>query len=71
MLVAQKLYSESVSRKDNERLELKDALSSLRKDDIAVVYKIDRIARSLKGLIELLNTKKVNLISLDSGDKVV
>ena len=38
-----------------------------------VVYKIDRIARSLKGLIdivELLNTKKVNFISLDSGDKV-
>ena len=38
-----------------------------------VVYKIDRVARSLKDLIEiieLLNTKKVDLISLDSGDKV-
>ena len=38
-----------------------------------VVYKIDRVVRSLKGLIEiieLLNTKKADLISLDSGDKV-
>ena len=38
-----------------------------------VVYKIDRVARSLKGLIEiieLLNTKKADLISLDSGNKV-
>ena len=37
------------------------------------MYKIDRIARSLKGLIEiieLLNSKSVDLVSLDSGDKV-
>ncbi|MBX9704357.1 MAG: recombinase family protein, partial [Silvanigrellaceae bacterium] len=36
-------------------------------------YKIDRIARSLKGLIEiveLLKDKKVDLVSLDSGDRV-
>jgi len=45
----------------------------LREGDIVVVYKIDRIARSLKGLIEIvesLNEKKVHLISLDSGDRV-
>ena len=49
------------------------ALDSLREGDILIVYKIDRIARSLKGLIdiiELLDSKKVDLISLDSGDKV-
>jgi DNA invertase Pin-like site-specific DNA recombinase len=37
------------------------------------LYKIDRIARSLKGLIEiieLLSNKSVELVSLDSGDKV-
>ena len=48
-------------------------IESLRPDDIVVVYKIDRIARSLKGLIEIvesLNEKKVDLLSLDSGDKV-
>lgn len=68
-----KIFSESVSGKDNTRPELIAMIESLRADDIIVVYKIDRIARSLKGLIEiieLLNSKNVNLISLDSGDKV-
>ena len=68
-----KIYSESVSAKDNNRTELAAMIESLRTDDIVVVYKIDRIARSLKGLIEiieLLNAKSVDLISLDSGDKV-
>jgi DNA invertase Pin-like site-specific DNA recombinase len=69
----QKIYSESISGKDNNRDQLNLMLADLRSGDIVVVYKIDRIARSLKGLIdiiELLNTKSVNLISLDSGDKV-
>ncbi|KAJ6634500.1 Transposon Tn917 resolvase, partial [Pseudolycoriella hygida] len=68
-----KIYSESVSAKDNNRTELIAMIESLRTDDIVVVYKIDRIARSLKGLIEiieLLNIKNVDLISLDSGDRV-
>ena len=61
------------SGKDNNRTELTSMLESLRPDDIVIVYKIDRIARSLKGLIEiieLLSNKKVDLVSLDSGDKV-
>ncbi len=69
----QKIYSESISGKDNNRDQLNLMLADLRSGDIVVVYKIDRITRSLKGLIdiiELLNTKSVNLISLDSGDKV-
>lgn len=68
-----KIFSESISGKDNNRTELNAMISTLRAEDIVVVYKIDRIARSLKGLIEiieLLNNKKVDLISLDSGDKV-
>ena len=67
------IYSEAQSGKNNERTELQKVLNALRKGDVLVVYKIDRVARSLKGLIEiieLLNTKKVDLISLDSGDKV-
>jgi DNA invertase Pin-like site-specific DNA recombinase len=68
-----RIFSESVSGKDNNRTELMAMIESLRADDIIVVYKIDRIARSLKGLIEiieLLNSKNVDLISLDSGDRV-
>lgn len=67
------IYSESLSGKDNHRPQLKAVLERVRAGDIIIVYKIDRIARSLKGLIDIieeLNHKKVNLISLDSGDKV-
>ncbi|WP_425361593.1 recombinase family protein [Candidatus Tisiphia endosymbiont of Ceraclea dissimilis] len=69
----QKIFSESASGKDNNRTELMIMIESLRPSDIVIVYKIDRIARSLKGLIELielLNNKSVELVSLDSGDKV-
>lgn len=48
-------------------------IESLRPNDIVMVYKIDRIARSLRGLIEiieLLNDKNVDLVSLDSWDRV-
>jgi len=67
------IYSESLSGKDNHRPQLKAVLERVREGDIIIVYKIDRIARSLKGLIdivEILDHKKVNLVSLDSGDKV-
>ena len=68
-----KIYNESVSGKDNNRSQLIAMLESLRPGDIVVVYKIDRIARSLNGLIEvieLLNSKHVDMVSLDSGDRV-
>ena len=69
----EKIFSESVSDKDNNRTVLIEMINSLRAKDIVVVYKIDRIARSLKGLIEiveLLSQKTADLVSLDSGDKV-
>ena len=69
----EKIFSESVSGKDNNRTQLIEMIGSLRAKDVVVVYKIDRIARSLKGLIEiveLLKDKKVDLVSLDSGDRV-
>jgi DNA invertase Pin-like site-specific DNA recombinase len=69
----QKIFSELISGKDNQRPQLAEMIETLRSGDAVVVYKIDRIARSLKGLIEiieLLDSKKVDLVSLDSGDKV-
>jgi DNA invertase Pin-like site-specific DNA recombinase len=68
-----KIFNESISGKDNNRKELDLMFESLREHDVVIIYKIDRIARSLKGLIEIieqLNSKKVDLISLDSGDKI-
>lgn len=67
------IYSEALSGKDNHRPQLKTMMERLRAGDTVVVYKIDRIARSLKGLIDIVEAfdhKNVNLVSLDSGDKV-
>jgi len=68
-----KIFRESVSGKDNNRTKLIEMIDSLRAEDVVVVYKIDRIARSLKGLIEiveLFKDKEVDLVSLDLGDRV-
>ncbi|MDG1437295.1 MAG: recombinase family protein [Rickettsiaceae bacterium] len=68
-----KIYSEAISGKNNQRPKLLEMLNDLREGDVVVVYKIDRVARSLKGLIEiteLLHKKEVEFVSLDSGDKV-
>jgi len=68
-----KIFSESISGKDNNRKELILMINELREGDVVLVYKIDRIARSLKGLIEIveiLSGRKVDLVSLDSGDRV-
>ena len=49
----------------SQDLKIQKAFNALRKGDVLVAYKIDRVARSLKGLIEiieLLNTKKVDLV---------
>lgn len=45
-----KIYSEKKSGKDTGRPELKRALEYLRKGDKLVVYKIDRLARSIRDL---------------------
>ena len=62
----EKIYAEKVSGV-GERVELQAALQFLRDGDCLVVYKLDRLGRSLKDLldiIEQLQTKNVNLVSL-------
>jgi len=62
----EKIYEEKVSGV-GERVELQEALQFLRDGDCLVVYKLDRLGRSLKDLldiIEQLQKKKVNLVSL-------
>ncbi len=61
-----KIYEEKVSGV-GERVELQAALQYLRDGDILVVYKLDRLGRSMKDLlaiIEQLQQKNVSLISL-------
>ncbi len=66
----EKIYYEKASGKNIERPQLKKMLESIREKDIVVVYKLDRLARSLKDLIDLVNelaNKKVDFVSISDG----
>ena len=48
----QKVFTEKASGAQRERPRLQEALAYMRKGDTLVVWKLDRMARSLKQLIE-------------------
>jgi DNA invertase Pin-like site-specific DNA recombinase len=52
----EKVFTEKASGAQRERLELKAALNYTRSGDTLVVWKLDRLARSLKQLIETVET---------------
>ncbi|MET3115617.1 DNA invertase Pin-like site-specific DNA recombinase [Pedobacter sp. CG_S7] len=63
----EKIYREKLSGKNKERPELQNLLADLRNGDQVVVWKLDRIGRSIKDLIEIVDTfknKGVDFISL-------
>lgn len=65
-----KIFFEKASGKNVERAELKKLLDALRENDVVVVYKLDRLGRSLKDLIELVNdlgVRNVDFVSLSDG----
>ena len=55
---AEKIYLEKRTGKDRKRSELEKLLEQLRADDIVAVTKYDRLARSLKDLIEIVEQIK-------------
>lgn len=62
----EKVFSEKVSGKDTNRPKLKELLDYVREGDIVVIHDFSRLARSTKDLleiVELLNSKNVNIIS--------
>ena len=62
----EKIYAEKVSGV-GERAELQAALQFLREGDTLVIYKLDRLGRSLKDLldiIEQLQKRNISLVSL-------
>jgi DNA invertase Pin-like site-specific DNA recombinase len=64
----ERVFVETYSGKSKNRPELKRMIDSLRKGDIVVVQRLDRLGRSLKDLIELLDGFKrqgVQFISLN------
>tara|TARA_R110001592_G_C13180977_1_gene750894 strand:+ start:89 stop:667 length:579 start_codon:yes stop_codon:yes gene_type:complete len=63
----ERVYSEKRSGKRKERPQLGKLLDALRPGDIVVVWRLDRLGRSTKDLIELIETLKdkgVEFVSL-------
>ena len=50
----EKIFKDTASGARNERKGLKEALDYLREEDVLVVWRLDRLGRSLKHLIELM-----------------
>ncbi|MEM7175880.1 MAG: recombinase family protein [Chlamydiota bacterium] len=64
------LFEEKASGKDSNRVKLKEALDFLKKNDIFVVWKLDRLGRSLQDLIRIVGDLKkrgVGFKSLTEG----
>jgi len=62
-----KIYQDTMSGTKAERPELQAMLAHLREGDVIVVWKLDRLGRSLKHLVDLINhiiEKKADLKSL-------
>jgi DNA invertase Pin-like site-specific DNA recombinase len=51
----QKLYEEKITGSARLRPELQKMLEQLREKDVVVIWKLDRLARSLKDLVSLVN----------------
>jgi len=65
-----RVFSEKVSGAKTERPELQKCLEYLRAGDTLVITKLDRLARSLKDLLEIINrleAEEKNIIILDMG----
>ena len=65
------IFEEKESGKMKNRPQLDELLKVLRKDDTVIVYKLDRISRSTKHLIELMEyfeSKEIHFVSIQ--DKI-
>src|SRR4051812_19798181 len=64
----EKIFTEKVSGMKDERQELNECLKYLRKGDILVVYKLDRLGRSTKKLLEItegLEGRGIEFVSIN------
>lgn len=69
----EKIYSEKITGKNNDRPEFIKLMNEIKEGDVLVVCKMDRLIRSLKGLLEIsedLSNAKADLISLNSGENI-
>lgn len=61
-----RLFEDVVSGSDDNKEELEKALEFLREGDTLVVWRLDRLGRSLKQLVELVNELKTKDIEFKS-----
>jgi DNA invertase Pin-like site-specific DNA recombinase len=65
-----RIFTDKLSGAQVERPGLKEALSHLRQTDTLVVWKLDRLGRSVKGLVDLVNeleAREVHFQSITDG----
>jgi len=62
----EKIYREIVSGARTERPILDQLIESLRPQDVLMIWKLDRLGRSLKHLVELINNLREKGIGLQS-----
>lgn len=62
----ERIYEETVSGVKAERPILNNLINQLRPDDVLVIWKLDRLGRSLKNLVELVQQLMENNIGLCS-----
>jgi DNA invertase Pin-like site-specific DNA recombinase len=65
-----RIFTDKLSGAQVERPGLNEALSHLREADTLVVWKLDRLGRSVKGLVDLVNeleTREVHFQSITDG----
>jgi DNA invertase Pin-like site-specific DNA recombinase len=63
----EKIFSEKITGKKIDRPQLQEMLKYLRENDTVVVWKLDRIGRSMKDLIDIVNgfqEKGIHFVSL-------
>ena len=66
----EQIFQEKISGKSKERPELGRMIEHLREGDVVVVWKLDRLGRSLRDLIDLISAfreKGVEFVSLKDG----
>jgi DNA invertase Pin-like site-specific DNA recombinase len=61
-----RIYEERGSGKDSARLELLSCLKALRADDVLVVWRLDRLGRSLSELVRIAGQLEHRKIGLES-----
>jgi DNA invertase Pin-like site-specific DNA recombinase len=62
----EKIYTEVMSGTKLERPQLQEMVANLRKGDVVVVWKLDRLGRSLKHLVHLVNQFVLQDVGLKS-----